>query len=218
LAFKLFPNEVIQQIKTPQLTELKMVGLHFPTNEYGNRQWRGEVVNCEIALHPLPDKSGQLEDKRVIKVEGKVLAPLTSESPAFAVGTQFQAAIIAEPSSGAIATTPQGNTLKIGQIKSFAHRERDWQGEETKITVALVNNGRGREIPLVSLEGNALRVLDRESESKLKECNLLTRKGLTLVAKLENSPPTTAHLHVKPETIVYPLSLATKHARTGNAS
>ena len=47
-------------------------------------------------------------------------------------------------------------------------------------------------------------VLDRESEGKLKERNLLTRKGLTLVAKLENSPPTTAHLHVKPETIVYP--------------
>ena len=204
LAFKLFPNEVIQQLKTLQLTELKMVGLHFPTNEYGNRQWRGEVVNCEIAVHPLPDKSGQFEDKRVIKVEGKVLAPLTSESPAFAVGTQFQAAIIAEPSSGAIATTPQGNTLKIGQIKSFAYRERDWQGEETKITVALVNNGRGREVPLVSLDGNALGVLDRESEGKLKERNLLTRKGLTLVAKLENSPPTTAHLHVKPETVVYP--------------
>jgi hypothetical protein len=37
-----------------------------------------KVVDCEIAVHPLPDKSRQLEDKRVIKVEGKVLAPLTS--------------------------------------------------------------------------------------------------------------------------------------------
>ncbi len=204
LAFKLFPNEVIQQLETLQLTQLKVVGLHFPTNEYGNRQWRGEEVQCEIAVHPIPDKSGQLEEKRVIKVGGKVLAPLTSESPAFTVGTRFKAKIIAEPSSGIIATTPKGNTLKIGQTKNFVYRERDWQGEETKITVALVNNGRGREIPLVSLDGNALGVLDRESEKKLKEHNLLSRKGLTLIAKLENSLPTTAHVHVKPETVLYP--------------
>ena len=32
-----------------------------------------------------------------------------------------------------------------------------------------MNNGRGREIPLVSLEGNALGVLDRESEGKIKK-------------------------------------------------
>ncbi len=204
LAFKLFPKETVKQLEELQFTELKVVGLHFPTNEYGNRQWRGEEVNCAIALHPIPDKSGQLEEKRVLKVEGKVLAPLTSESPALPVGTQFKASILAQGSSAAVATTPKGNTLKIGQIKNFAYRERDWQGEEEKISVALVKNVRGREVPLVTLDGNALGILARESEMKLRERSLLSSKGLTLVARLENSPPTTAQVQLKPETVLYP--------------
>lgn len=85
----MFPNEVIKQLEELQFTELKVVGLHFPTNEYGNKQWKGEEVDCTIALHPIPDKMGQLEDKRVIKAEGKVLAPLTGESPALAVDSNF---------------------------------------------------------------------------------------------------------------------------------
>lgn len=141
--------------------------------------------------------------KRVIKVEGKVLAPLTSESPALPVGTKFRAAIVAESSSAVVATTPKGNSLKIGQVKNFAYRQRDWQGEEQSISVALVPS-RGREVPLVTVEGNALGVLDRESEMKLRERNLLSGKGFTLVARLENSPPTTAQVRVKPETVLYP--------------
>jgi hypothetical protein len=204
LAFKLFPDEVVKQLEELQFRDLKVVGLHFPTNEYGNRQWRGEEVDCEIAVATIPERSGQWLQKRVIKVEGKVLAPLTSESPALAVGTRFQASILAQGSSGVIATTPKGNTLKIGQIKNFAYRERDWQGEEANITVALVKNSRGCEVPLVTLDGNGLGILERESEIKLKERNLLNNKGFTLVARLENSPPTTAQVYVKPETVLYP--------------
>jgi hypothetical protein len=103
-----------------------------------------------------------------------------------------------------IVTTPKGNTLKIGQIKNFAYRERDWQGEEEKINIVLVKNGRGREVPLVTLDGNALGVLDKESAQELKQRNLLTSKGLNLVARLQNSPPTTAQIQIKPETVVYP--------------
>ncbi|MBE9171195.1 hypothetical protein IQ238_28050, partial [Pleurocapsales cyanobacterium LEGE 06147] len=172
--------------------------------EYGNRQWRGEEVDCEIAVAPIPDKSEQWVEKRVIKVEGKVLAPLTRESPALAVGTRFQASIMAQASSGVIATTPKGNTLKIGQIKNFAYRERDWQGEEAKITVAPIKNDRGREFPLVTLDGNGLGILERESEMKLRERDLLKGKGFTLVARLENSPPTTAQVQIEPETVFYP--------------
>ncbi|MGK7873459.1 MAG: hypothetical protein AB4426_09135, partial [Xenococcaceae cyanobacterium] len=204
LAFKLFPNEAVKQLEELQFTQLKVVGLHFRTNEYGNRQWRGEEVNCAIALHPIPDKAGKLEHKRVIEVEGKVLAPLTSESPALPVGTKFRAEIVAEPSSAVVATTPKGNSLKIRQVKNFAYGEREWQGEEQPLTVALVKNSRGREVPLVTVEENALGVLDRESEVKLRERNLLNGKGFTLVSRLENSPPTTAQVCVKPETVLYP--------------
>jgi hypothetical protein len=204
LAFKLFPNEAVRQLEELQFTELKVVGLHFPTNEYGNKQWRGEEVDCEIVLHPIPNKAGQLEEKRVIKVEGKVLTPLTSESAALPVGTKFRAAIVAEPSSAVVATTPKGNSLRIGQVKNFAYRQREWRGEEQSISVALVKDSRGREVPLVTVEGNALGVLDKESEMKLKELNLLSGKGFTLVARLENSPPTAAQVRVKPETVLYP--------------
>ncbi|MGH2412968.1 MAG: hypothetical protein ACRDEA_04590, partial [Microcystaceae cyanobacterium] len=67
LAFKLFPDEVLKQLEELQFTELKVVGLHFPTNEHDNNRWRGEEVDCAIALHLIPDKSGQSEEKRVIK-------------------------------------------------------------------------------------------------------------------------------------------------------
>jgi hypothetical protein len=87
---------------------------------------------------------------------------------------------VAESGSGAIA--PKGNTLKLGQIKNFVYRGREWQGEEVAIAVALVNNGKGREISLVTIDGNALNILDRESEMKLKERNLLNGRGLTLIA------------------------------------
>jgi hypothetical protein len=145
-----------------------------------------------------------LEQKRVIKVDGKVLAPLDGASPALAAGTKFRASILAEPSSGVVATTARGNTLKIAQVKNFAYRTRDWQGEEEKISISLVGKGKGRETPLVTLDGNALGVLDRESENRLRERNLLTSRGLTLVVRLENSPPTTARVQVKPETVIYP--------------
>jgi hypothetical protein len=38
----------------------------------------------------------------------------------------------------------------------------------------------------------------------LKERNLLNGKGLALIARLGNSPPTTAQVQVKPETVLYP--------------
>jgi DNA primase len=204
LAFKVFPDEVLHQLEELQFRELRAVGLHFPSNEYGNKQWSGEVVDCEIALHPIPNKFGQPEQKRVIKVAGKVLAPLDSASPAFALGTKFQAALVAEPSSGVIATTSKGNTLKITQVRNFAYRSRDWHGEEARITVSLVRNGKGRETPLVTLDGNALGVLDKESEQKLREANLLSYKGLNLVVNLENTPPTTAQVRILPDIVVYP--------------
>jgi hypothetical protein len=103
-----------------------------------------------------------------------------------------------------VATTPKGNSLKIAQVRNFAYRTKDWQGEEEKICISLVRNGRGRETPLVTLDGNALGVLDPESEQKLRDANLLTQKGLSLVVSLENTPPTTAQVRIIPETVVYP--------------
>jgi hypothetical protein len=49
-----------------------------------------------------------------------------------------------------------------------------------------------------------LGVLDKDSEQKLREANLLTQKGLSLVVSLENTPPTTAQVRILPETVVYP--------------
>ena len=68
----------------------------------------------------------------------------------------------------------------------------------------MVRNGKERETPLVTLDGNALGVLDPESEQKLRDANLLTQKGLSLVVSLENTPPTTAQVRIIPETVVYP--------------
>ncbi|MDV3002854.1 MAG: hypothetical protein N5P05_004509 (plasmid) [Chroococcopsis gigantea SAG 12.99] len=212
LAFKLFPDEVIEQVKELQFKELSVVGLHFPTNEHGNRAWRGEVADCEIAITAIPNsnKIGGFEDKRVVKVEGKVLAPLTSESPSLPLGTKFRAAIFAEPGSSLIATTPKGNSVKIGQVKNFAYRDYRPAGETKKLTVNLVNKGGGGKMALVSVDGNALGILDKESELKLRERNLLGEKGFTFVAKLENAPPTTARIQIQADTVIYPWQLKEK--------
>ncbi|MDV3001145.1 MAG: hypothetical protein N5P05_002751 [Chroococcopsis gigantea SAG 12.99] len=210
LAFKLFPDEVIEQVKELQFKELSVVGLHFPSNEHGNRAWRGEVSDCEIATATIPDKNGGFEDKRVIKVEGKVLAPLTTQSASLPLGSKFKAAIFAESGSGLIATTPKGNSVKIGQVKNFAYRDYRPAGETKKLTVNLVNKAGGGKMALVSVDGNAIGILDKESELKLRERNLLSEKGFTFVAKLENPPPTTARIQIQADTVIYPWQLGDK--------
>ena len=203
LAFKIFPKQVIGQLEQLNFDHIKIVGLQFPTNEYGQKQWQGEVVDCQLVLHPIPDRNGQLENKTVLKIQDKILAPLSNESASLPVGTTFKAQLTSDPYSTLLATSPKGNSLTIKQVKNFAFAQSVWQGQVSNITVALVKQ-KGKEVPLASLDGIGLGILDNDSERKLRELNLLSNKGFTFSATLQSLPSTSANIQIKPETVIYP--------------
>ena len=196
--------QVLKQVEQLRFTEMKVIGLQYASNEYPQKQWVGEEVECEIALLSIPNKEGERENKRVIKVAGKVLAPLSNESSSLPVGTTFKASITSDPSSSVVATTPKGNGLTIKQVKNFAYPDIQWQDEnDRQLAVSLVKF-KGKEVGLVSLNGSGLGILDKESEAMLREKKLLSTKILSFSAKLKSSPSTTANINVKPETVLYP--------------
>jgi len=204
VAFRLFPEEIRQQVSQLQFQRLQVVGLHHPTNEYRGRHWQGQEVACEVALHPIPDpKTGELGQKRVIEVEGQVFAPFSGESPSLLPGTAFRAQVHSSLGASITATTRQGNSFTIIQVNKFAYAAQEWRGEQAEIAVALTSGGRG-EVPLVTLNQLPLGILDKESAKRLGERNLLTHKGVRLPVTLERSAGTTAILEIVPDSIIHP--------------
>jgi hypothetical protein len=206
VAFRLFPEEICQQVSDLQFHRLQVVGIHHPTNEYRGRHWQGEEIACEVAIHSIPDpKTGELVDKSVIKVDGKVLAPFSGDSPSFLPGTAFRAKIHSSLGASVTATTLKGNSLTITQVNKFAYSAQEWRGEQAEIAVALtsVPGSRG-DVPLVMLNELPLGVLDKESAKRMSEHHLLTRKGVRFPVTLERSAGTTATLDVLPESIIHP--------------
>ena len=164
---------------------MKVIGWQYNTNEYVGKIWKGEEVDCEIALQSFSNKTGKLEEKRIIKLQGKVLSPLSIESPSLPVGTKFKASITSDPASSVVATTLKGNTVTIKEIKNSGLAKREWTSQKINLEVSFLNY-KGKEVPLAKIESTAIGILDKESEKKLRELNLLnsTKRNLTFSVKL----------------------------------
>ncbi len=143
--------------------------------------------------------------RRIVTVEGKKFAPLSSESPSLPIGTQFEAKITSLPGAAVIATTPKGNSLKMTQIRSYEFAGRQWNGEPTQIQVGFLSNPNPAKtsIPVALVKRKVLGVLDKQSVEKLKSANLL-KLGATFSVSLQTAPGTTAYLKVDPKNVVYP--------------
>ncbi|MDJ0534774.1 MAG: hypothetical protein QNJ70_20215 [Xenococcaceae cyanobacterium MO_207.B15] len=199
VALNLFTDEVVKQLEKPPVLDLTVVGVLY-SEDYGSRIWKGETVNCEIAKSSTT-KYTTHSDKRVM-VEGKSLGALTIESSSFQTGTKFRASITTPLGASVLATTPKGNTIKIGEIKNGAYPEVVWKGETTKIKLAW-QTIKGKQKAVALLDGKRLGVLDEKS-TKAVEARGLVSKRQVLPVTLVRSPAKAVNLKVDLNTVVYP--------------
>jgi hypothetical protein len=158
VAFSLFPEESLNQLKALQFRELQVIGLQYPTNQHRGRHFDGEPVIAEVVEQPIASKDGTLTLKRGIAVEGRFLAPLQQESPSYPVGTIFQATVKLAPPASATATLPNRTALEIRKLLSYAHAGVRFESEPVSLTIEPSRDGL-----LVSLSGSPLGLLTPES-------------------------------------------------------
>ena len=199
VALNLFPEEVIKQLEKSPVQNLTAVGV-LHSGEYSDRIWKGETVNCEIVKNP--GRKYKSHSEKIVLVEGKPLAPLTIESSSFQVGTKFKASITTPLGASVMATTPLGNSIKIGEIKNGAYPRVNWKGESTKIKLGW-QTIKGKQKAVALLEGKRLGVLDENSTKAIEAKGFVTSER-TLPVTLVRSPATTADLKVDLNTVVYP--------------
>ena len=199
VALNLFTDEVVKQLEKPPILDLTVVGVLY-SEDYGDKIWKGETVDCEIAKSS-STKYTTHSDKRVM-VEGKSLGALTIESSAFQVGTKFQASITTPLGASVMATTPKGNTIKIGEIKNGAYPEVVWKGEKTTIKLDW-QTIKGKQKAVALLDGKRLGVLDDKSTKAVEARGLVTKRQV-LPVTLVRSPAKAVNLKVDLNTVVYP--------------
>ncbi len=195
----MFTDEVIKQLQKSPIQNLTAVGV-LHSGEYRDRIWKGETVDCEIVKNS--GRKYKSHSDKLVLVEGKPLAPLTIESSSFQVGTKFKASITTPLGASVIATTPLGNSIKIGEIKNGAYPEFNWKGESGKIKLGW-QTIKGKQKAVALLEGKRLGVLDKDSTNAVEAKGLVTSER-TLPVTLERSPATVADLKVDLNTVVYP--------------
>jgi len=211
VAFMAFPDLVVKQLSDLQFTNLKVVGVHQPSNELRGRKWNPEKVQCALAVENNP--SSPIYGRRVVTVEGKILAPLSSESPVLPIGTQFEAEIVSAPAA-VVATTPKGNSLKITKSEEHDFSDYQWHGEPTLIQIGFMPNPDSAKsatplpmIPIAKIGDRVLGEFDAESVKKLTDAKVL-KPGITLTTSLQTTLATTAQIKVDPQSILYPYQQA----------
>lgn len=193
----IFPEQVMERLDARHLDQLKVVGIHQPTNEHGNRFWQGEEALIVVQEERNPESP--LYQKRVVEVNGQTFAPLAHDSVHLLVGTVGQGCIFTQPGAKVTATSRKGNTLTLKKAGHYGYQP--WQGEEKTVSLHYVMEN---EQPtwVLSCEGNPVGELDKESLAKLSRRKLL-KEGQTFTLSLQSSPATTAFINLLPETLHY---------------
>ncbi len=199
VALNLFTDEVVKQLEKPPVLDLTVVGVLY-SEDYGDKIWRGETVDCEIRKNS-STKYTTHSDKAVM-VEGKPLGTLPIESSSFQVGTKFKASITTPLGASVMATTPKGNTIKIGELKNGAYPKVVWKGENKTIKLDWEWKGDKRR-PVALLDGKRLGVLDKDSTKAVEAKGLITKRQV-LPVTLVRSPAKAVKLNIDLNTLVYP--------------
>jgi hypothetical protein len=213
VAFSLFPEESLSQLKALQFRELQVIGLQYPTNQHRGRHFDGELVIAEVVEQPIATKDGTLTLKRGIAIEGRFLAPLQQESPSYPVGSFFQATVKLAPPASAIATLPNRTALEIRKLLSYAHAGVRFESEPVSLTIEP-----SREGILVSLSGSPLGLLTPESAgiARSQYGSLFSRtKQLTVDATLTSASSNTAILRTDPSTFQSPWQMEARRLGGG---
>ncbi|MGD2184430.1 hypothetical protein [Lusitaniella coriacea] len=185
-SFKAFPEEVIEQVQTPQTARLTVNGLNYTeTNQHHGRTWNpGEKLPVEIRiLENLPPEDPR-RDRPVAVVEGQPLGIIDRRSAQLPLGTKALAVVTPHPSYTLFIEHPAlSQPLKLGKVQQYDFARRTFQGETADLTVGFV---REPPAPVLQLNGQILGKLDAESVASLEAVNLL-QAGLALNVSLQTA-------------------------------
>ncbi|AFZ01702.1 hypothetical protein [Calothrix sp. PCC 6303] len=213
VAFAVFPEEAIPsvnfvnaQLQNLQFTEMRVVGTQF--NECAGRDFVGDkvAVKFEDGVNPRePTKTA-----RWVTVEGKKLGIIDARSPHLLPGCEAVASITSPSSTSVIVTSLRNpeNKIQIDQINRYAFANRNWQGEQTNITLDMQRTD-SRKAPIVfaKLGNQVLGILNKESVGFLQK-QLASKgrsiQGLTIVGTVNKAPPSYADIIIDPSSVKFP--------------
>ncbi|MCA2655990.1 hypothetical protein [Microcystis sp. M061S2] len=202
VAFSLFPEESLNQLKELQFRELQVIGLQYPTNQHrGHHFDQGQVI-AEVVEQPIAAKDGSITIKRGIAIEGKFLAPFQQESPNYSVGTIFHAVVELAPPASAIATLSDGTELEIRKVPRFCHAGVRFESQSASLTIESTQYGL-----LVSLNRSPLGLLSPQSADMIRSqygAQLSRGKQPVLDATLTSTPSNTAIIRADPSSFQSP--------------
>ncbi|MBD2364252.1 hypothetical protein H6G36_24235 [Anabaena minutissima FACHB-250] len=206
VAFSIFNDEVLAQLKQLQFTNMRIVGTHF--NEYADRNFRGEKVpiKFENAAHP----RDPCQTSRWVTVEGKKLGTVDARSPHLVAGCEAIATITSSPCTSVIVTSLKNShhRLQIDNVNKYAFAAHQWQGEQANITLD-VRQKDSHQAPIVFAKSGSqiLGALNKQSVSFL-QARLATVgreiHGFTIVGTVSLAPASYADIVIDPATVKYP--------------
>jgi hypothetical protein len=206
VAFAVFPEEAIAQLQKLQFTEMRAIGTQF--NECAGRDFSGDkvAVKFEDGINPRePTKTA-----RWVMLEGKKLGIIDARSPHLLAGCEAVASITSPSSTSVIVTSLRNpeNKIQIDQINRYAFANRNWQGEQTNITLDMQRTD-SRKAPIVfaKLGNQVLGILNKESVGFLQK-QLASKgrsiQGLTIVGTVNKAPPSYADIIIDPSSVKFP--------------
>ncbi|MDJ0733556.1 MAG: hypothetical protein QNJ47_05610 [Nostocaceae cyanobacterium] len=203
VAFTIFSDEVIGQLKQLQFTQMRIIGTQF--HEYAGRTFTGEkvAIKFENGINPRdPTKTA-----RWVMIEGKKLGIIDARSPHLHPGCEAVATITSPPSNSVIVTSLKNpeNKLQIDGVNKYAFANHSWQGQETSITLNIrQTNPRKPPIVFATVGNQVLGVLNKQSIVFLKQQLVVkgrTIQGLTITGTLNNAPASYADIVIDPSSV-----------------
>jgi hypothetical protein len=189
---------------------------------YAGQSFNAESVNLEIGTVPVPNQGVK------IKLDGKVLGELDADSVKQLQGFNYvkdgnqlnlKLTTISESKDQAfaIATSPNGNLLKINKINFHAFQGQTFNDENYRKVTLDVPASKRRDA--IFLNGELLGVLHfKKDKEALKDLGVLQPGKLTPVKATLQSNFTTTVLKVDPTTVEYPEVWTKESEAFGNQS
>ncbi|BAZ40240.1 hypothetical protein NIES4101_62010 [Calothrix sp. NIES-4101] len=210
VAFTVFCEEAIAQLQNLQFTDMRVIGTQF--NECAGRNFAGEKVTIKFEddVNPRePEKTA-----RWVTVEGNKLGIIDTRSPYLLAGYEAVASITSSNSTSVVITSLKNptNQIQIDRIHQYGFSDRNWQGEQVKITLEA---GQARKI-IAKLDNQILGILNQKSADFLYQQLALkgrTIQELTITGTVNKAPPSYADITIDPDSVKFPES-ATSNAAT----
>ena len=195
VAFAVFSDEVISQLKQLQFTEMRVIGTQF--NDCAARAFTGEkvAIKFENGVHP----RDSTKTARWVILAGKKLGTLDARSPHLLAGCEAIAAITSSPSTSIIVTSLKNpeNKLQIDSVNKYAFANYNWQGEQASITLNVGQNNR----VFAKVGERVLGVLNQQTVDFLEQ-QLAAKgrriQGVSITGIVNNAPASYADIILDP--------------------